>query len=182
MLKKIGKIILLVLIFVGGFAVGLGVKFYIDEWRAQRNVALWMDSLDPFKGDTYGGATPEETFDMYLSALKKGDLELASRYFYVTKQEGELKFLEKKVSDKELENYIDKLESARKDWTKKVSTLFDWNQYAAYEYKSIVPKTEYLEVKNPKTDIVERVAIPAGEYQEIIQFEKTNKIWKLYLL
>jgi len=31
--------------------------------------------------DTYGGKTPEETLNMFIDALKKGDVELASRYF-----------------------------------------------------------------------------------------------------
>ena len=31
--------------------------------------------------DTYGGKTPQETLDMFVDALKKGDVELASKYF-----------------------------------------------------------------------------------------------------
>jgi HEAT repeat protein len=31
--------------------------------------------------DTYGGKTPEETLQMFIEALKKEDIELASRYF-----------------------------------------------------------------------------------------------------
>lgn len=31
--------------------------------------------------DTYGGKTPQETLDMFIDALKKGDIELASKYF-----------------------------------------------------------------------------------------------------
>lgn len=31
--------------------------------------------------DTYGGKTPQETLDMFVAALRKGDVELASKYF-----------------------------------------------------------------------------------------------------
>jgi len=31
--------------------------------------------------DTYGGKTPEETLNLFIEALKKEDLELASKYF-----------------------------------------------------------------------------------------------------
>ena len=31
--------------------------------------------------DTYGGKTPEETLAMFIDALEKGDIELASKYF-----------------------------------------------------------------------------------------------------
>jgi len=36
--------------------------------------------------DTYGGKTPEETYSMFLEALKRKDIELASRYFVLEKQ------------------------------------------------------------------------------------------------
>src|SRR3989344_6613921 len=31
--------------------------------------------------DTYGGKTPQETLDMFVDALRKEDIELASKYF-----------------------------------------------------------------------------------------------------
>jgi hypothetical protein len=40
--------------------------------------------------DTYGGKTPEETWDLYIVALKAGDIDLASKYFRVDKQAEEL--------------------------------------------------------------------------------------------
>jgi hypothetical protein len=33
------------------------------------------------KNDSYGGHTPEETLTIFIDALKKGDIELASKYF-----------------------------------------------------------------------------------------------------
>lgn len=40
--------------------------------------------------DTYGGKTPQETLSLYISAVEKGDYELASKYFIGTKQKEEL--------------------------------------------------------------------------------------------
>lgn len=40
--------------------------------------------------DTYGGATPDETWDMFVAALEKEDIELAAKYFRVDKQERQL--------------------------------------------------------------------------------------------
>lgn len=37
--------------------------------------------------DIYGGATPEETLALFIDALKNGDVDLASKYFVVEKQE-----------------------------------------------------------------------------------------------
>ncbi len=45
---------------------------YLD-WQADYEKAM--------REDTYGGKTPEETLNMFIEALKKEDVELASRYF-----------------------------------------------------------------------------------------------------
>src|SRR3989344_3905403 len=37
--------------------------------------------VEAMTADTYGGKTPKETLDLFVAALKKGDIELASKYF-----------------------------------------------------------------------------------------------------
>jgi len=44
---------------------------------------------EAYKKDTYGGATPEETLQLFIDALKKGDVELAAKYFIPEKQKEE---------------------------------------------------------------------------------------------
>ena len=39
--------------------------------------------------DTYGGATPEETLQLFVDALKAGDIELAAKY-YIPEKQGEV--------------------------------------------------------------------------------------------
>ena len=41
---------------------------------------------EAYKNDPYGGATPEETLNLFVEALKKGDTDLASRYFAIDKR------------------------------------------------------------------------------------------------
>ncbi|MFA5013227.1 MAG: hypothetical protein WC520_01545 [Candidatus Paceibacterota bacterium] len=176
-MKKIGKIVLLILIFAGGFAMGLAGKFYIDEWKARRNVALWMESLDPFKNDKYGGKTPEETFDLYLSALKKGDLELASRYFYPTKQEGELESLKEMRTNGELIGYIEELSSVKKeDWKKE-----EFNGQLTIKYDGYRSSTRTTEVVNDKLEVV-RQKMQIGHFDNVAIFSQNNIIWKIYSL
>ncbi len=50
----------------------------------QKELSSWVEKQ---KQDTYGGDTPQETWDMFVSALKKGDVDLASKYFVVEKQD-----------------------------------------------------------------------------------------------
>jgi len=51
----------------------------------QRNYLQYQKGMSEFeaamRADTYGGKTPQETLDMFVDALKKGDVELASKYF-----------------------------------------------------------------------------------------------------
>ena len=42
---------------------------------------VFEDIQNKFASDTYGGQTPQETIDMFVAALEKGDLELAAKYF-----------------------------------------------------------------------------------------------------
>jgi len=52
-----------------------------------------------YEEDTYGGKTPEETLALFIDALKRGDTDLASKYFVIDKQDewrGRLKEIKNK--------------------------------------------------------------------------------------
>ncbi|MBI2451439.1 MAG: hypothetical protein HYV52_03910 [Parcubacteria group bacterium] len=106
-LKRVGIVILglLALFFV---VILAGDKYYrYSQEKAQKKLVEEMNR--PYLEDTYGGKTPEETFAMFLDALKKGDIELASKYFDIKKQ-GEWKnILQKVKDDNELSILIDEL-------------------------------------------------------------------------
>jgi len=53
-----------------------------------------QDDLARAMADTYGSSTPQGTLQMYISAVEKGDYELASKYFIEEKQDAELKSLQ----------------------------------------------------------------------------------------
>lgn len=62
------------------------------------------------KNDTYGGKTPQETLDMFIDALKKGDVELASKYF-ILQEDGSrdpdiLNMLQKNKDNESLQNFL----------------------------------------------------------------------------
>lgn len=53
----------------------------------QREIDKWQEEMQrPYKEDTVGGNTPEETLNMFIQALKDGDLDYASKFFVVEKQ------------------------------------------------------------------------------------------------
>ncbi len=57
--------------------------------------------------DTYGGKTPQETLSLYITAVEKGDYELASKYFIGTKQKEELESWKFINSDQKTSYLID---------------------------------------------------------------------------
>lgn len=52
--------------------------FEVQAKKADASIAQLEEAL---RADTYGGKTPRETLDMLIDALKKGDMDLAGKYF-----------------------------------------------------------------------------------------------------
>lgn len=93
MIKKIIKIVvlavILLLIAIAGYVSGNLVKYGLDIRKADKSVERFQGSLEePYKKDIYGGKTPEETWVMYIDALKKGDIDLAIKYYAIGRVEG----------------------------------------------------------------------------------------------
>ena len=122
--------------------------------------------LEAYKNDTYGGATPEETWGMFIAALEKGDTDLAAKYFIVEKQEEMKKELDQIVqSDPNIDSWLNALKVA-------ISSGAMTNR-AELIYTSIV--TTPIKVEGTE------LFIKPGEYESsatIILNEYTNK-WKI---
>ncbi|MBI2677131.1 MAG: hypothetical protein HYX21_04280 [Candidatus Yanofskybacteria bacterium] len=148
------------------------VQGKLEAWKYQRLVKK-MEA--PYKNDKYGGKTPEETFDLFLEALRKEDVDLASKYFVIKKQDEWKKTLEKYKESNLLVELIGELESNRLEWK---LTLND-GQIANFQYSFVIdkPSTEDLPLGNGKT---QKVTYPAGEYSSDIIFEKyLSGVWKI---
>jgi len=123
--------------------VWIGSSFY-SAWQGyqwQKQTDAFQESLKrPYKEDTYGGKTPEETWTMFLDALKKGDVELASKYFVVEKQSEEKKFLSSEKIIDGLKLFIEQLSSGLK---KEESSSDGIKAYYYYELKDIKTGKNY---------------------------------------
>ena len=79
--------LIIIVVVAGGFFVW--EKYFSPEAKinreTQKNYQKYLDWQANYekamKEDTYGGKTPEETLRMFIEALKKEDIELASKYF-----------------------------------------------------------------------------------------------------
>lgn len=84
------------------YIIGFWAVHYYERWQTSREMAKLAAELKQQEDarqaaiatDTYGGKTPQETLQMYISAVEKGDYELASKYFVLENQEKELKKLQ----------------------------------------------------------------------------------------
>ena len=63
----------------------LNDRFIKNYYQKQEELSAKLKQM--YKNDKYGGDTPQETLDLFIDALKKGDVDLASKYFVPEKQE-----------------------------------------------------------------------------------------------
>ncbi|MSU75420.1 MAG: hypothetical protein EXS55_02825 [Candidatus Magasanikbacteria bacterium] len=157
------------IIIVAAILVGAGIVFVLAnvareawlDYQWQKKTDTFMNALQkPFQEDTYGGKTPEETWALYVDAIKKRDIDLASKYVDVEHQPKELNDLRRSMESNKLDLYADSL---MKNPLQKDTTTPDWlatnKERAYYFYKwkdpktgkvNIVPENFYL---NPLTNV-----------------------------
>ncbi len=118
---KLGKVFLAVIILVIAFFLLSACLEIYKQFKGEKRVAelanelkrLQQEDYNRKAADTIGGKTPQETLEMFISAVEKGDYELASKYFVIERQEEELKSLQ--ISKKEnIDSVIGMLKRASK--------------------------------------------------------------------
>jgi hypothetical protein len=71
-----------------GVGLFYGIKYFGYRTAPEYNVSKKLKELErQYAEDPYGGDTPEETLRLFINALKKGDTDLAAKYFVLDKQE-----------------------------------------------------------------------------------------------
>lgn len=90
------------------------VSYWSPDAKANRELGQKIERVNQamadfetaMRNDTYGGKTPQETLNMFIDALKKGDVELASKYFMLDTNTQSPNYLTKKEWTKILKNTI----------------------------------------------------------------------------
>jgi len=95
--RAVRKFVIFILIIIAVIILIFLLAEYDRQQNAKAVDMLNQTILDIQKADyeeamkdTYGGKTPQETLSLYISAIEKGDYELASKYFIGTRQQKEL--------------------------------------------------------------------------------------------
>lgn len=105
-------------------------KYNLAIRDAERIIKANEEAL---KNDKDGGKTPEETFDLFLTALKKGDIELASRYYELPSQPKVLESLKDELEKNgSLQKSIDYFTEVRTKGTKQCNERGDG---CTFEYR-----------------------------------------------
>ncbi len=91
---KLGKVFLAVVIIVFlAFFASLAWDLY-GQYKGEKDVEQLANELKKWRESEYqkkaddkiGGKTPQETLELFISAVEKGDYELASKYFVIEEQ------------------------------------------------------------------------------------------------
>ena len=170
----------LVMVAIAGLVVfllanlGEVINAVQKKYLAQKERQQLEELQRPYKEDKYGGKTPEETFDLFITALKKEDIDLASKYFVIPKQESWKETLGEYEKNGLLANFYVELEQSREKWQKKQTgnpDIIEFNEYV------MVDSGSKLKFKDKEFDV------PAGNYLNITRFEKyPSGIWKISVL
>lgn len=64
-----------------GVLVLVGAKAYEYFFEVRPALLGYEQYMQKFKGDEFGGKTPEETLKLFIAALRASDVVLASKYF-----------------------------------------------------------------------------------------------------
>jgi len=180
-MKKKYAIILAVIVILAGAGwwawnyFDLGTSWEIAKFNVNSGKAI-KALEDYFKNDSYGGQTPQETYALYQEALKRGDLDTASLYFFWERQVEQKQKLEDLQAKGELEKYIADLPK----WGDLKEEEYWDKDGKKYSYKFVQKEDErYFDELLNKWD-----TFPAGEYKGeiILQFNKAANIWKIYSL
>jgi len=153
-----------------------GREFLANYFLSREQEKIQEEFERPYREDKYGGKTPEETFDMFLDALRKGDIDLASKYFVLDKQE-QWRGALKQLKDQDiLSDFINELATYKNNWTR----INNDKNEARFEYEVIFTEPQVVVLPNGVKD-----SFPPGTYRYEIIFIKyfsNVDIWKISTL
>lgn len=157
----IGFLIIMILVG-GGFFVWekyLSPQAKINR-ETQKNYQKYLDWQANYekamKEDTYGGKTPEETLQMFIEALRKDDIELASKYFIIG-TDGNLK-----------KDLIEGLKKAKEE--DRITFIIDITNKSKFDLIHSDKETAWFTVNNEKG---------ISEYSIILKLNKYSSVWKI---
>lgn len=161
-MQNIKYIIGFILLLAIGYGALQWVRDYQYKHSAEYAASQYYDELQQrYQDDTYGGSTPEETLALFIDALKKGDVDLASKYFEIKKQDEAKNTL---ITLSKNEKYISEISKA-------VIKKRNSEGTAEFTYQSFLQEPTKVEGTN--------IIIPVGPILNSLVLQKINNKWKI---
>lgn len=150
----------------------------MEAWKANRQAELFKSSIkEMFSKDTYGGKTPEETFNLFVEAIKSENVDLAVKYIVLDIERRQRYYDEfsKMKAEGKLKEYGENIPKWE-EWEKTKDSYSDWESRAEIVYSQIVKEKTTVYDPNLQKDTV----ISPGVWGRSIIFVKNqNNIWKI---
>ena len=162
--------IILVIFLILGLGISWSSWYFNPEMRQARQYKKDAEILarkiqeqaKEYAADTYGGETPKETYEMFLQALKMGDIGLASKYFISDKQE-------------EYEQFFTDIKNNNK-WDEMIEDLFNPdNQKGEMKENS----TYVIRVYNTENYLIAQAVLKIPLNLVVTEKEPISNIWKI---
>lgn len=180
LLKFVGVIALggfVILLFL--LALGYAVQKYNKEQGIKAIQEFYAEESrlgEEIKKDDIGGKTPEETFDMFLQALKTNDPSEVVKYYAVTERKAELeKYKQELEEDGNLQQSFDYFMEVR---TKGIKKCDEKNTGCTFNYKYLTTKDETVQFNNTG----DKLFIPAGSESSKfcdVNMNPYTHVWKI---
>ena len=173
-------IVIGILLYIFGPYLYYQAVNYYQAWQIKQKAEKFEQAyLDFLKNDTYGGKTPQETYELYVEALKKGDIDLAVKYYWWEKQVAEKERLEKLKAEGKLQEYVDSLPK----WEEMTEEEYWDPNGAMYVKTKIYTEPHMVKLPTPDFEGKTELIVPPGEevvFSVNFQLNKYSNIWKLY--
>ncbi len=181
-LKGIGVVLLAIVIFYLGAEAGFRAKYYLDVWKNARKLDAFNKSLiQIMKNDTWGGKTPEETYNLFVDALKKEDVDLAVKYISldIERQARYYKEFNDKKQKGGLKEYAEKL-PGWKDFEQVKDDYSNSDNETIVRHVSYYPEAKIVNLPDGAGGYI-KTELPAGNYVDysITLVKNINNIWKI---
>ncbi len=184
-MKKTIIIFAAFILFVVASLTALGIYYpdlqrfgkKLQEKRLQAEYDRNMKEIEEaYKNDIDGGKTPEETFDLFLVALKADNVEMASKYYELPVQPKALANLQKEFTEKgNLQRSLDYFTEVRQKGEKKCNEDGDG---CTFEYVYLTDKDEMVSIKGTDNKIFIEQGDSRSKYFDMTINVKTI-VWKI---
>lgn len=182
MVKKIIKyaVIFISVAVVLCFLIFAGYKIwnYFQIWQNNKKLQDFNTAVEKLlKNDTFGGKTPEETYNLFIAALKTENVDLAIKYI-VLDAERQTRYW-KEFSEQKQKGQLKKYAESLPEWSKwkQIKDNYnDWQDQAMIKYDQTITQP----TKIYDTYLKKETTVQPGVYGRSIAFAKNvNNIWKI---